>query len=78
MADASHVDCAIAYLVHYVDLDGRNIATAADTRPKALALIAEIEADGGRILERRVLRGVEADAILRAVRAEAAAAPEVF
>lgn len=61
------VASAVAYRIDYVNRDGRRFVTAVYTPEAGRALVAEIEAEGGRVVEKRIERGAEAAALLHGV-----------
>jgi hypothetical protein len=73
-----HPEAAIAYRVDYVDRDGRAYVTARQTVEAARALVAEIAADGGQVIRKRIERGNEAASLLRAVSETRVASSETF
>lgn len=68
----------VAYVVEYVDADGRERVTAFVTSMEARDWVERIVARGGRVSTKRVERGAEATALLRAVLSVADDAGEVF
>jgi hypothetical protein len=79
MIDLGKVPQEVAYVVEYANADGGIAVTARAVPAEAHRAIEQIEHEGGRILEKRVVHGHEADALLRAVSAVASTDPsEVF
>jgi hypothetical protein len=79
MIDVGKIPHDVAYVIGYANAHGRVAVTARAAPADAHRTIEQIERDGGRILEKRVVHGYEADALLRAVAATETTNPsEVF
>lgn len=68
----------VAYAIEYVDVDGRSRVTACAVPLDASRAVDRIVALGGRVTAKRVERGAEATALLRAVTSVNEDAGEVF
>lgn len=68
----------VAYVVEFEDADGHRRVTASPFPLDASREVEQIEARGGRVISKRVERGAEATALLRAVTSVVNDGGEVF
>lgn len=68
----------IAYVVEYVDVDGHSRVTAYAVPLDASRAVERVLAHGGHVVSKRVERGADAAALLRAVASTSDDASEVF